>query len=204
MAPGGYREPWAKNVVAVGLSAGFAEPMEANGLYLTISNIDEAWQQLAKINNNEYGQEEASRRYNHKANILFNDTYEFIYPHYHLTHREDTEFWKYQKELGRKHNTLDMVRDHYRSPINTTQMCGDGYTIYPDYVWAAMAIYYNQPTEWNLKINPALLDKAEQHFKDLNNRWNLLSSTTDNYYHWLKAHRFSGLTHTEIQNKLDI
>lgn len=202
--PGAYKEPWCKNVVAVGLSAGFAEPMEANGLYLTISNIDEAWQQLVKINNQEYGQEEASRRYNHKANILFNDTYEFIYPHYHLTHREDTPFWKHQKELGIKHNTLDMVRQHYRSPINTTQMCGDGFTIYPDYMWAAMAVYYDQPTNWNLKVNPELLSKAEHHFKSLNTRWDQLSSTTKNFYQWMKEHRFNGLSHSEVQAKLDI
>lgn len=202
--PGAYKEPWCKNVVAVGLSAGFAEPMEANGLYLTISNIDEAWQQLAKIDKQEYGQEEASRRYNHKANILFNDTYEFIYPHYHLTHREDTPFWKHQKELGIKNNTIDMVREHYRNPINTTQMCGDGFTIYPDYMWAAMAVYYNHPTNWNLKVNPELLDKAEAHFKGLNARWDKLSSETKNYYQWMKEHRFNGLSHSEVQAKLDI
>lgn len=202
--PGGYKEPWAKNVIAVGLSAGFAEPMEANGLYLTISNIDEAWQQLKKINDNEYGQEEASRRYNQKANILFNDTYEFIYPHYHLTQREDTPFWKHQKELGIKNNTLDMVREHYRSPINTTQMCADGYTIYPEYVWAAMAVYYNHPTDWKLKIKPELLDRAEQHFKELSSKWDSKSSTTENFYQWLKANRFNGLSHSEMQQKLDI
>ena len=202
--PGGYKEPWAKNVIAVGLSAGFAEPMEANGLYLTISNIDEAWKQLKKINDCEYSQEEASRRYNHKANILFNDTYEFIYPHYHLTHREDTPFWSHQKWLGQQNNTLDIVREHYRSPINTTQMCADGYTIYPEYVWAAMAVYYNQPTNWKLKVNSELLGKAEHHFKELNTRWNELSSTTDNFYQWTKANRFNGLSHSEIQSKLDI
>lgn len=202
--PGAYTEPWAKNVVAVGLSAGFAEPMEANGLYLTISNIDDAWQQLAKIEGGIYGQEEASRRYNHKANILFNDTYEFIYPHYHLTHREDTEFWKYQKQLGKENNTLDMVKSHYRSPINTTQMCADGYTIYPDYVWAAMAVYYNQSTDWDLRINPNLLEKAEQHFRELNNHWNTASSNTDNFYQWLKKYRFNNMSHKEMQDKLDI
>jgi tryptophan halogenase len=201
--PGAYKEPWAKNVIAVGLSAGFAEPMEANGLYLTISNIDEAWQQLAKIDKQEYGQEEASRRYNHKANILFNDTYEFIYPHYHLTRREDTPFWSQQKYLGMKHRTIDMVKEHYRSPINTTQMCADGYTIYPEYVWAGMAVYYNHPTEWNLKVNPALLEQAEQHFKNLNTRWNKAASTT-NFYQWLKDYRFNGLTHKQVQDKLGI
>lgn len=202
--PGAYKEPWSKNVVAVGLSAGFAEPMEANGLYLTISNIDEAWQQLKKINNNEYGQEEASRRYNHKATILFNDTYEFIYPHYHLTHREDTPFWSHQKWLGQQHNTLDMVQEHYRSPINTTQMCGDGYTIYPDYIWAAMAVYYDQPTKWDLRVNTGLLDQIEQHFKKVNNRWDSLSTTTDNYYQWMKKYRFNNLSHSEVQSNLII
>jgi tryptophan halogenase len=202
--PGAYKEPWSKNVVAVGLSAGFAEPMEANGLYLTISNIDEACQQLIKIDNNNYGQEEASRRYNHKANILFNDTYEFIYSHYHLTHREDTLFWKHQKELGIKHNTVDMVREHYRSPINTTQMCGDGYTIYPDYIWAAMAVYYDHPTDWNLKTNPALLTTALQHFKKSNQHWDHVSSTTENFYQWLRHNRFNGLSHSEVQQRLEV
>lgn len=203
--PGAYTEPWAKNVVAVGLSAGFAEPMEANGLYLTISNIDDVWQQLSKINNNTYGQEEASRRYNQKANILFNDTYEFIYPHYHLTQRCDTEFWKAQQYLGLVNNTADMVREHYRNPINTTQMCGDGYTIYPEYVWAAMAIYYGVDTnKWDLRTNPNMLELADKHFKQLNTTWQARADQSTNFYEWIKQYRFKGLSHSEVQAKLDI
>lgn len=201
--PGYYTEPWTKNVVAVGLSSGFAEPMEANGLYLTISNIDAAWQQLSKIQ--QVGLEESSRRYNQKAVTLFDDTYEFIYAHYHLTQRTDTEFWRYQKELGIKNNTADMVRSHYRNPINTTQMCGDGFTIYPEYVWAAMAVYYGVDTsKWDLRIKPELLEPARQHFAQLNKRWQHQSSQHGSFYDWLKVNRFNGLSHSQVQKQLDL
>lgn len=203
--PGYYTKPWTKNVVAVGLSAGFAEPMEANGLYLTISNIDEAWKQLSMIYNNSYGQEEASRRYNQKSNILFDDTYEFIYAHYHLTQRTDTDFWKYQKEMGVKNKTADMVESHYRSPINTTQMCADGYTIYPDYVWASMAEYYGvDTTSWDLRINKSFLDLADAQFGKLNNHWLSVANNQTNFYDWIKDYRFSGKEHYEVQQELDV
>lgn len=203
--PGYYTKPWSKNVVAVGLSAGFAEPMEANGLYLTISHIDDVWQQLEKIMNNTYGHEEASRRYNQKASILFEDTYEFIYAHYHLTQRTDTEFWKHQRELGIKNNTIDMVRSHYRSQINTTQMCGDGYTIYPDYIWAAMAEYYGADTSnWDLRIKPSVLELASKRFTELDSHWKNIANTHESFYEWTKKHRFDGLEHNQVQEKLDI
>lgn len=203
--PGHFSEPWTKNVIAIGLSAGFAEPMEANGLYLTISNIDETWRQLKKIHDREYGVEEASRRYNHKSVILFNDTYEFLYPHYHLTKRTDSEFWKYQQYLNIKNGTEDMVRSHYRSPVNTTQMCGDGYTIYPDYIWAAMAIYYRCNTKnYETKINKNLIEKSINHFKDFNSKWKSISAGQEKYYDWMKKNRFNGLDHNDVQNQLDI
>lgn len=203
--PGYYTKPWTKNVVAVGLSAGFAEPMEANGLYLTISNIDAVWQQLAQLDQGSYGQEEASRRYNQKSNILFDDTYEFIYPHYHLTQRTDTPFWQGQQYLGLSNRTADMVKSHYRNPINTTQMCGDGYTIYPEYVWAAMAVYYGVDTsKWDLRTNPKMLGLADKHFKELNAKWKATAKTHESFYKWTKQHRFNGLDYSQVQRQLDI
>jgi len=80
------------NVVAVGLSAGFVEPLEATGITFTTKTLeflvdslrhsDGRWavQNLEFINN--------------RFLSMFYEIRDFIYLHYKLSHRNDTQFWK--------------------------------------------------------------------------------------------------------------
>jgi flavin-dependent dehydrogenase len=86
------RNPWAENVVAIGLSAGFVEPLEATGLSWIISSADLLSQSLGA----RYYDGDTSMRYN--ANMLgyVYDVFDFIDVHYKLSGRRDTPFWRYQ------------------------------------------------------------------------------------------------------------
>lgn len=86
------RNPWVENVVAIGLSAGFVEPLEATGLNWTITSADLLCQSLGA----RYYDRDTSTKYN--ANMLgyIYDVHDFIDAHYKLSARRDTAFWRYQ------------------------------------------------------------------------------------------------------------
>jgi len=86
------RNPWVSNVVAIGLSAGFVEPLEATGLNWILTSADLLGQSLAT----HYYDEDTSAKYN--ANILgyIFDVHDFIDVHYKLSARRDTAYWRYQ------------------------------------------------------------------------------------------------------------
>lgn len=86
------RNPWEANVVAIGLSAGFVEPLEATGLSWIVSSAELLSQSLGA----RYYDRDTSAKYN--ANMLgyVYDVFDFIDVHYKLSARRDSDFWKYQ------------------------------------------------------------------------------------------------------------
>jgi flavin-dependent dehydrogenase len=102
---------WVKNVCAIGLAAGFVEPLEATSIHATIIQLD-----LLLSNNLNFMVDKKDILYN--ANIksynnyfgkLFDDVKDLIQIHY-ITKREDTDFWKFCKyELKRTDKVKDIL-----------------------------------------------------------------------------------------------
>jgi tryptophan 6-halogenase len=86
------RNPWAQNVVAIGLCAGFVEPLEATGLNWTITSADLLSQSIAA----RYYDEDTSIKYNANIRGYIHDVHDFIDAHYKLSARRDSEFWRHQ------------------------------------------------------------------------------------------------------------
>jgi tryptophan halogenase len=86
------RNPWVENVIAIGLSAGLVEPLEATGLNWTITSGQLLCQSLAA----RYYDEDTSAKYNFNILGYVYDVQDFIDAHYQLSGRRDTEFWRYQ------------------------------------------------------------------------------------------------------------
>ena len=111
---------WNKNVIAVGLSGSFLEPLESNGLMFiheSASNISKMIQRGAI---NKLDQE----AYNYTMKKLFNGFSSFIQLHYILTERRDTEFWRYMAtrdvvpELFNRENVHSWTREIENKTIN--------------------------------------------------------------------------------------
>jgi 2-polyprenyl-6-methoxyphenol hydroxylase-like FAD-dependent oxidoreductase len=86
------RNPWAQNVVAIGLCAGFVEPLEATGLNWTITSADLLSQSIAA----RYFDQDTSIKYNANIRGYIRDVQDFVDAHYKLSARRDSEFWRYQ------------------------------------------------------------------------------------------------------------
>ena len=83
--------PWSENVVAIGLSCGLIDPLEANVLYTTVYCI----QTLTKCLIRGYG----PRAYNKAVSKIHYENSDFILHHYKLSTRTDTPFWEYYSKF---------------------------------------------------------------------------------------------------------
>jgi hypothetical protein len=86
------RNPWESNVVTIGLSAGFIEPLEATGLNWTIGAVD----LLSRSLSARFFDGDTSEKYNANIRGYIHDVQDFVDAHYKLSARRDSEFWRYQ------------------------------------------------------------------------------------------------------------
>ncbi|MBT9494779.1 MAG: tryptophan 7-halogenase [Paucibacter sp.] len=86
----GYRErQWVKNCVAVGLSAGFLEPLESTGLVL----IEAAAGMITEMLPHSGPMEAPARRFNELMTARFENIVNFLKLHYCLSDRQEP-FWR--------------------------------------------------------------------------------------------------------------
>ena len=91
MRIGIHNRLWVKNVVAIGLSAGFIEPLESNGLQLTHDSLFSLVRVLQRENPTQWDRDQYTAIC--KANVR--EVAEFISMHYALSQRDDSEYWRY-------------------------------------------------------------------------------------------------------------
>lgn len=84
-----------KNCVAIGLSAGFLEPLESTSIHLIQEGISKL---LALFPDTSFDQREADA-YNGILGNLTDYIRDFIILHYHATQRDDSEFWRHLRTM---------------------------------------------------------------------------------------------------------
>lgn len=112
--PGYYKTPWVKNVLAIGLSGGFIEPLEATSIWTSVLQLREAFKDIGLIKNRNQNVVDDFNRYSCAIN---ESVFNFVYLHY-MGGRKDTGFWKHYQS---KSNTPPRLKSMfstwgYRSP----------------------------------------------------------------------------------------
>ena len=87
-----HEKLWVKNVCAIGLAAGFIEPLESNGLHTVIKFTLNF---LRNVQRGEVSQWDKDN-YTYQCKHEFKGFAEFVAMHYAFTHRQDTDYWKHQ------------------------------------------------------------------------------------------------------------
>ncbi|WP_282167812.1 tryptophan halogenase family protein [Shewanella japonica] len=110
-SPGFRRQFWHKNCVAVGMSAGFIEPLEASAIALVEQSAIEIAQQfptdmaILPI---------VTERFNERMKLHWQQIIEFLKLHYVLSKRRDSQYWC-------DHQTLSSVPDSLKTLLNLWQ-----------------------------------------------------------------------------------
>ena len=105
MKVGIHKRLWVKNVAAVGLAAGFIEPLESNGLFTVHQFLLSLVENLSRKDCSQWDKD----NYTYECKRLFNNFAEFVALHYALSHRKDTTYWKnnFNKQWEEKLINLD-------------------------------------------------------------------------------------------------
>lgn len=93
---GRRRRGWVGNVVAVGLSSGFLEPLESTSIYLAqmaITNLVEMFPATTQIDQRDRD------RFNRLADLEYDRIRDFLILHYHATRRNDSGFWNHVRTM---------------------------------------------------------------------------------------------------------
>lgn len=90
-SPGYLEKPWNGNCIAIGLSSGFIEPLEATSIWTSILAIREAFSDLRVLAERP---EEAVSKFNKYMAGINEQIFSFVYLHY-ICGREDNSFWKH-------------------------------------------------------------------------------------------------------------
>jgi tryptophan halogenase len=108
--PGRRQQSWDRNCVAIGLAAGFFEPIESTSIHLIQTGITRLLSMFPRA-----GFDQADiAEYNAQSATEYAAIRDFIILHYKATERTDSPFWNYCREMAIP-DSLQHRLDLYRS-----------------------------------------------------------------------------------------
>ena len=129
---GRRKQAWVKNVVAIGLSSGFIEPLESTSIHLIQSGIAKLMQMFP-----DKRFEPADReRFNRMTQVETEQVRDFIILHYHLTERDDTPFW----DRCRTMDVPDSLKEKYRLFEGYGRIFRENDELFNDTSWMAVMV----------------------------------------------------------------
>ena len=107
------KEIWHKNVVGIGLSGGFIEPLESNGL-LSVHNFAIFLADALSMHENRKVNSLIRSQYNFRCRKHFGNFAHFVGNHFFMTTKDDTPYWDY---ISSKCEYLDGMARHEHKPF---------------------------------------------------------------------------------------
>ena len=102
---GRRRKQWHKNVIAIGLSSGFFEPLESTNIHL----VQTAAIRLMKFFPHNGINSEEVDEFNRQSKIELEGIRDFIILHYKLNNRDDSDFWRACQRMDIPESLLNKI-----------------------------------------------------------------------------------------------
>lgn len=183
-----YENVWSKNVIGVGLSAGFLEPLESTGLLMTHEIITflvrTLLQREGKVNN--YMKEQL----NCAARDMMTSFSEFIAQHYANSLRDDTPYWKHVTSIDYFPKGKSSHDDYAIDMIQNGKIVEDGGGI--NYIMAGMGV---NPITDAVPVNAQVPEVLKTFYNKYKERWKTGKDRAENlpsHYEYLKEHYYAG------------
>jgi len=185
MRIGLHERLWEKNVVAIGLAAGFIEPLESSGLFTVHEFLRQLIRELKRDKISQWDRD----NFTFRCNDLFKYFAEFVALHYTLSHRDDTEYWKHLQNknwLVKENKAMISIAnakmlDHYFGEIGGIHAIATGMHFSPtelsEIVWISMVQKEHLERAWAPFIE--ILNKRK-------NKWKQLAKKSEKTYDFLK------------------
>jgi tryptophan halogenase len=176
---GKRRQQWCKNVVAIGLSAGFLEPLESTSIHL----IQLAIGRLLEFFPDRRWNPVNAAEYNRLMDLEYERVRDFLILHYHATERTDTEFWNHCRTMSVPDSLVQRM-SLFRERGNVVNY-RDG--MFLDASW--IAVYTGQrvmPQHYDLRCNTLSVDQLTEKMSALRGSYHNAALTMPSHEEFLK------------------
>ena len=185
MRVGAYKNTFVKNVVAIGLSAGFIEPLESNGLF----TVHEFLYNLLKLLQRPAITQLDKDMYNVVTFRMWKGFADFVALHYGLSTRDDTEYWKANLKRSHFSENVDLFHESLiRSMFNSHSSPNliDGI----NWICVGMNHFFYDKIQYDKsQMSPEKKNKYKQifnGFESKKNKWNDAATSALSLYEYQK------------------
>jgi tryptophan halogenase len=127
---GYFDTPWNKNTLAIGLSSGFLEPLEATSIWITVISLHLLIEHISGVVHKD---ERAIQEYNISFKNKIDSIMSLVRLHYH-TRRTDTNFWKEFFYKNKTPTLLEEILDIYSHRLPSL-LESSKYNAFPAHSW---------------------------------------------------------------------
>jgi len=159
MKVGRVEKHWHKNCVAIGLSQGFIEPLEATALHFVQESIEGFIDSFTAGDFSNHYQ----ATFNKKMNNRFDGIRDYIVAHYRFSSRNDTQYWRKNNENPNISNNLKKIVQCWLAgdDLNKALVQPGMVSFYPPVSWHAILAGYGIFPE--LANQKSLAEKFDDH-----------------------------------------
>ena len=172
---------WHKNCFALGLAAGFLEPLESLGLSLIQTALTKLYTFFPDKSFNQHDIKEVNRLHNTEIERIV----DFLALHYKLTSRDDTEFWRYCQNMPISDSLAHKI-EVFKSQGHIVQYDHESFE---EASWLSMYHGFNvNPRRFDVRAKNINIDTVEKNLLQMKNSMQSAAKQAMSHQEFINKH----------------